>query len=58
MKTRELIGVGTLGTLLGIAFYLLSNKLGLSIPPEVAVAAGTIVGWLVGRLFGLSGLAK
>lgn len=48
----EVISVGSLGTLIGLGIWWLSQKRGWNIPPQVAVAIGTVIGWVAGRAFG------
>lgn len=47
---KQAIQIGGLGVLLGFGIFLLSRYLGLDIPAEIAIAFGTIIGWLVGKI--------
>lgn len=50
LKLQAVTIVG-IGALLGFGIFLLGNYLGWNLPAEVAVAFGTIVGWLLGKIF-------
>lgn len=50
MMIEAVVFVG-LGSLLGFGIFLLSRRLNWNLPPGVAIAFGTIIGWLVGKLF-------